>query len=444
MDVHQLWTTMLGELELEVSRAHFASFFRGTALDISQKNGVVIQCPNAYSLHMLQTRFAHLIKTRLEERFQRPLSIRYDLLAQDQQKVDAGPLFSASQPSLETVVRKNSLNPQYVFNSFAVSESNQMAFAAAQAVSTKPSKAYNPLFLWGSVGVGKTHLMQALGIALLSKHADYRVIYCTGEEFTNGIIEAIKERSSAQFKRKFRTAQLLMVDDVQFIAGKESVQTEFFHTFNSILQAGGQIVLTSDKPPADINMLEARLRSRFEGGLTIDIQPPNFELRTAILLIKARERGITIPIDDAKQLAAAIEDNRALEGALLRYFSETEQGGTSVGVVNKVLSGGAAGIQGGKKNTKPLHVLEILASHFDLKPSHLTSPSRKQLFAEPRQLLMFILRQDLGLEYAVIGSLLGGRDHSTIIHGVDKISNSLPKKEHLRLHLAQIRRLLWG
>ncbi|MCR4263980.1 MAG: chromosomal replication initiator protein DnaA [Candidatus Roizmanbacteria bacterium] len=444
MDVDGLWNSVLGEIELEVSRGQFISFFKNTRLSSpdNARGAFTIHCPNPNSATMLKVRFLTLIKRVLEERTQQPAHITFTVSPQQQHVEAPGPLFE-SVISHENVVRNAGLNPNYTFESFAVSDSNQMAHAASQAVSSKLGEAYNPLFLWGVTGVGKTHLMQAIGRAVLLKNPQTHVIYCTGEEFTNEIIEAIQTRTSRLFKRKYRNAQLLMVDDVQFIAGKESVQTEFFHTFNSILNFGGQVVLTSDKPPSAIKELEARLRSRFEGGLIIDITPPNFELRTAILLIKAQSRGISIPIDAAKSLAANIDDVRAIEGALLRYSTEERNGILPHEAVSRILSRA----HGGKpleKNVRPEKIIELFAVHFDLKPEHITGKSRKKQFAEPRQLLMYLLRHELGISLNEIGLLLGGRDHTTVMYGVEKIASLLPKKERIREDLSQVRRLIWG
>lgn len=439
MDVDTLWTNILGEIELEVSRAHFATFFRGTFLSFSPKdNRAVIFCPNPASSLMLQNRFFPLIKNHLEKKLLTPVQLEFQVSAKNLPLTEAGPLFTSSV-SAESLVRESGLSTQYTFDNFAVSETNQMAFAASQAVANKPSSAYNPLFLWGSTGVGKTHLMQAIGRQILVKKRDTKLIYCTAEEFTNEIIEAIRARTTTAFKRRYRTVTLLMVDDIQFIAGRESVQMEFFHTFNSILQVGGQVILTSDKPPSEINKLEARLRSRFEGGLIIDISPPNFELRTAILLIKARERGISMPIDTAKQLAASVEDIRALEGMLLRYMSEQEHEFDTSKIVAKLLNGSPTP---DKKRVSPHKVIEVIAGHFDVKTSQLVGKSRKKQIVVPRHLLMFVLRQELGLPYEEIGALLGGRDHTTVMHGVEKVAALLPKQEIVRKNLTAVRRLL--
>lgn len=447
MDVDDLWTRALGEIELEVTKASYLTFFKKTRISYAKSDGLVtVYCPNTSSAHMLQTRYASLVKHVIESRTGNPVTVLFHVVSIPTDKPaqeSPGPLFE-SRASFEQTIRAKGLNPLYSFDNFAVSETNQMAFAAAQAVADRLGSAYNPLFLWGSVGVGKTHLAQALGQRGIVKNPSLNIIYCTGEEFTNEIIDAIRGKSALSFKRKYRVAHLLIVDDIQFIAGKESVQMEFFHTFNSVVQVGGQVVLTSDQPPSDIQKLERRLRSRFEGGLTIDIGRPNFELRTAILLIKAKERGLDLSIDHAKQLAAHFEDIRALEGALLRFYSESERDPDPLAIISRIVRKPLTEEDAGKKNTNPLKIIDIISSHFHIPAAHLVGKSRKKHIVEARHVLMYILRQELGLTTNKIGELIGGRDHTTIMHGVEKVTSILPKQDRTRQHLTEIRRLLWG
>lgn len=445
MDVDDLWKRVLGEVELEVTRAVYLTYFRNTRASLSENdNTVTVLCPNPASFQTLQTRYIGLIKSRLEARLKLPVRIRFQVAAaQIKQQASPGPLFQ-QQNITEGVIRTSGLNPHYSFDNFAVSESNQMAFAAARAVASNLATAYNPLFFWGSVGVGKTHLAQSLGRFALEKKPETKLIYCTGEEFTNEIIDAIRRRTAASFKRKYRTANLFIVDDIQFIAGKESVQMEFFHTFNSIVQAGGQVVLTSDLPPGDIKKLEARLSSRFEGGLIVDIGRPNFELLTAILHIKARERGTDLSPDVAQQLAANFENARSLEGSLLRFLSEAEREPDHQKILKRIIR--TPQTQEGEAKTKknPSEVVEIVSSYYGLRVALLKSSGRKRSIAEPRQVAMYLLRHDLGLSQSNIGEILGGRDHTTVIHGVEKITRLLPKNEKLRGDLVSLRRLISG
>jgi chromosomal replication initiator protein len=299
--------------------------------------------------------------------------------------------------------------------------------------------------LYGGVGVGKTHLIQALAQAVLVRNPRTKIVYCTGEEFTNEIVEAIRKKTADEFKRKYRSPRVLLVDDIEFIAGKERVQEEFFHTFNALWKVGGQIVLTSDCPPEEIKKLEVRLRSRFEGGLIVDIQPPDFELRTAILLIKAQQRGVKLPQDVAQLIASNITSTRRLEGFLTRLVSEAHQ---RAEVITPELTGALLGqptqLSTPSKVIKPREVIKIVALYFNLKINQLIGERRIKSIVVPRQILMYLLRNDLNLPLMEIGRLLGGKDHTTIIHGVEKITKILPISEDLRVDIAGIRKKLYG
>jgi len=320
-----------------------------------------------------------------------------------------------------------------------------MAHAAAMAVAQSPAKAYNPLFLYGGVGVGKTHLMQAIANAVLRKNRRAKIIYCMGEEFTNEIVNAIREKTTKEFKEKYRSARLLMVDDIQFIAGKTAVQEEFFHTFNAIWRVGGQIVLTSDRRPEEISKLEDRLRSRFEGGLIIDIQPPDFELRTAILLIKAQQKKIKLPMDIAQLIASNIISTRKLEGFLIRLMTEVETKKEPLTPeLVKAILGQTNDMIAPQKLVKPKEILSAVANFFDLRLAEITGPKRDKKIALARQIVMYLLRNDLKTSLMDIGRLLGDRDHTTVMYGVEKITQLLPTSEDLRVNIVGIRKKLYG
>lgn len=334
------------------------------------------------------------------------------------------------KPSLEEVLLKVRLQPRYTFDSFAVSGSNSLAYAAAQSVAKNPGKSYNPLFFWGGVGVGKTHLAHAIGRKILEDNHEKQVFCAAGDMFTNELIESIKEKKTAQFRKKYRKLDLLIIDDVQFIAGKEAVQEEFFHTFNSIVSKGGQIILTSDKPPHHIKNLEDRLRSRFSGGLIVDIKEPDFELRSAILLIKAREKGIFLPIECAKIIAENITDTRALEGTLLTLHAKSFETGSEItlDMVEEYFSGKT------QKEAKPIRersapsdIIRVICAYYNIKQTHLKSAIRTETVATARQLVMYILRNYLHLTLESIASILKRKDHTTIIHGITKIEKMLAR-----------------
>jgi chromosomal replication initiator protein len=288
---------------------------------ISDKNVVTIHCHNQGVKIYLATRNVYLENILLDfNNTSYHVEVVFDPMKQKRTKQEA-PLLEF-KPSVSDAFTKAGLNPKYAFENFAVSSSNQVAYAAAQAVSQSPGTAYNPLFLYGGVGVGKTHLAQAIVRYILEKDSEKKAFFCPGDLFINEFIESIREKSGAKFRRKYRNFNVLILDDIQFIAGKEKVQEEFFHTFNEIVSSGGQIILTSDRPPSDIKNLEDRLRSRFSGGLIVDIGPPDFELRTAILLIKAQEKNMEIDIEGAKSIAEHVDDTRALEGTLVSIYAK--------------------------------------------------------------------------------------------------------------------------
>jgi len=293
--------------------------------------------------------------------------------------------------------------------------------------------------------VGKTHLMQAVGHEILAKNPDAAVVYCTGEEFTNEIIEAIRNKTTANFRHKYRQARVLLLDDVQFIGGKETVQEEFFHTFNAVHKEGGQVVLTSDRLPNEIAGLEDRLRSRFEGGLTVDIQPPGFELRTAILLIKAQQLNMELPMRVAQVVAANVESTRKLEGVLLRLSGEqvakkealTEE--LAMALLNKI-NGETVRL---KSRVTATQVVRLVAEYYQLKTTDIRGERRLKTVALPRQVVMYLLRKELRLSLKEVGRVLGGRDHSTVLHGQEKVSRLLSESEDLRLDVINIRKQIY-
>jgi len=456
MNNQKIWQTALENLKITLSPASFNTWFTKTFIinikPISEERQIIeIGCPNSFVSQTVENRYYGLIKDILDQ----ITSKKNDLVFVVKQtpknlikkKPSSPPLFEKPEekPEVAEAISKTGLRPDFNFDNFAVSSTNQMAHAAAQAVVKSPGKAYNPLFLYGGVGVGKTHLMQAIGIAILLKNPRTKLVYCTGEEFTNEIVEAIRRKTTDEFKKKYRTVKVLLVDDIQFIAGREKVQEEFFHTFNAIWKVSGQIVLTSDRPPSEIKRLEARLRSRFEGGLIVDIQPPDFELRTAILLIKAQQRGINLPIDLAKLIAGNITSTRALEGFLAKIINETQVKNIPLSTeLISALLGTTNGNEGYRRLVKPKEIISAVAAHFNLKVSELSGTRRLKKIALARQISMYLLRSDLKLPLMEVGRLLGGKDHSTIIHGVEKITKLLASSEDLRVDIAGIRKKLYG
>ncbi len=453
MDLDKTWKQTLAELELSVSKATFQTHFSQTKL-LSLSEGVAtIGFTSPLIRTMVETRYYSLLKSILDNHTKSNVSLVFTIIPRKEVLTpqDAGPLFSLhkdeSAVNIASVARRLHLRPENTFQNFAVSTSNQMAHAAATAVARTPGTAYNPLFLYGGVGVGKTHLMQAVANDLLQKNLSLRVVYCMGEEFLNEIVEAIQTKTGRLFKQKYRSAQLLLVDDVQFIAGKQTAQEEFFHTFNAVHREGGQIILTSDRPPSEISRLEDRLRSRFEGGLTVDVAPADFELRVAIVNIKSATLGLSITGESSQLIAANITDNRAIEGFLRRLTSEvatknvpptSELVASLLG--NKTKEGGGP-VE--KKRVAPQDLLEAVATYFNIKPTQLKGPKRDRPIARPRQLFMYLCKTELGMTLDDIGGLLGGRDHTTVMHGVEIITHELSTNDHLRTALSGIKQKLW-
>lgn len=447
MDLEKLWKICLAEIELAVTKATYQTYFKNSRLVSFEKNIANIGFTNNLSRTLVEARYYSLLKNILDEHTKGNSSLIFSVIPKiDFLEKDAGPLFAqtAEGPDLsrETMVRRLHILPELTFENFAVSTTNQIAYAAATAVAHNPGNAYNPLFIYGGVGVGKTHLMQAVANSLLEKRPSMRVVYCMGEEFLNDIIEAIQTKTARLFKQKYRSAQLLMVDDVQFIAGKQTAQEEFFHTFNAVHREGGQIILTSDRPPSEISKLEDRLRSRFEGGLTVDVSPPDFELRAAIVNIKAKALSLSVSTDATRLIAANITDTRALEG-FLRKLTTTNAPITPE-LVTSLLGSKTKGVQEKpQKRVSPQEILETVALFYNLKASTLKGPKRDRPIARPRQIIMYLCKTEMGLTLNDIGGALGGRDHTTIMHGVEIITHELSTNERLRADIEGIKQRLW-
>lgn len=336
--------------------------------------------------------------------------------------------------------RKIGLKLDYTFKTFAVSTSNEMAHAAAVAVSGNPGTTYNPLFLYGGVGVGKTHLMHSIGHNILQKNPEASIIYCTGEEFTNEIVSAIQSKKALSFKSKYRNAEVLMIDDIQFIAGKNAIQEEFFHTFNALIKQSSQIILTSDRPPHEINLLEDRLRSRFEAGLMIDIQQPSFELRTAILLIKAQASHIAIPMELAQIIASKVDSARKIEGIINQIKSEVE---LKHRTISSELIDDLLRFEVVKKRpairVSPDDVIKTVANHFRVKQIAIKGKRRTKDLVTARHVAMYFLREELKMPLEEIGRWFSNRDHTSVIHAIQKIEELTVDDELIRQDISALR-----
>ena len=433
-DKKMVWTEALESIRVAISPAIYSTWFLQTHLVSlrSEKNRFMAEvgCASSFVKNTIETRYFGLIQETLEKIVGSPCDLTFVVKQNPEtsRKTDlpTSPLF---QPKMglenETVqaLIKSRIKPGSTFANFAVSSSNQMAHAAAEAVSKNLGQAYNPLFIWGEVGVGKTHLMFAVGNSVLINNHQQKVLFCTGEDFTNDIVEGIRNKTTQAFRDKYRKLSLLLIDDIQFIAGKDAVQEEFFHTFNAVTAAGGQIILTSDRPPHEIAKLEERLKSRFEAGLIVDIAPPDFELRCAITQIKAKEKGLELPMEIVQLLAANLDAARKIEGFLIRLTSAAKIKNSPITPeFTESLLGKNPQENHSSIKAKPADVIETVAKYYSLSKRSLLGDSRARPVALPRQILMNLLRMQLNLPLEEVGRLAGNRDHTTVMHGVDKIT----------------------
>jgi chromosomal replication initiator protein len=454
MDTEKIWKSVLAELELSVSKATYQTHFAHSSLVSLADNVATIGFSNPLMRTLVETRYYSLVKSILSHHTNQNISLVFIVVPKKEtlSQKDAGPLFSSPKEELTfsaaNIARRLHIRPDFTFENFAVSTTNQMAYAATTAVAKSPGTAYNPLFIYGGVGVGKTHLAHAVANAILARKPNTPIVYCMGEEFLNEIVEAIQTKTARQFKQKYRSARLLLVDDVQFIAGKQTAQEEFFHTFNTVHREGGQIILISDRPPAEISKLEDRLRSRFEGGLIVDIARPDFELRIAIINIKSAALGMSVPQEAARLIAANLTDARTIEGFLHRVATEAAMRGVPITteMIEPLLSikSPPEGEQKRAKLVPPQEVLDAVAQYFNIKTTAIKGPKRDRPLARPRQVFMYLCRTELGLTFDDIGGTLGGRDHTTIMHGVETIARELSTNERLREAIAGIKQKLWA
>lgn len=414
------WKKTLEEIELEVSKPRFVTFFKQTKLQALDSSVAEIATPNFMATDMLEKNYYSLIKKVLDKQTGMSLSLVFKTYAKKQTAPQSeGPLFTSTV--IKKAIKKQNarIREDYTFDTFAVSDSNQLAYTAARAVSEDLGGKYNPLFLYGSVGVGKTHLMHSIANTVYEQKPDATVVYLTTEEFTNEVVEAIQFKTTQQLRRKFRNADLLLLDDIQFLTGKDKVQEELFHTFNTLIDKKGQVIFSSDRPPHEIRKIEARLASRFEGGLTVDIEPPDFELRTAILLIKSGKYGFSLGPEFAKTIAGRITEPRALEGFLLKLNSLLTAS-NSMEVTEEIIEKCFGKTKQEKTAIHPDDVISAVCSYFEIKTTQLKGSKRDASLVKARHICMYLLKE-LGLTLVDIGNLLGGRDHTTVMHGVEKV-----------------------
>lgn len=445
-----LWNDCLKSIKVNVSTAIFSTWFSQTHLVNIKPNAdrylAEVGCNSSFVKSTIEGRYFGLVQDTLSKIVDAPVDLIFVVKQIRSEKSTANsPLFQhpkSDKKEFQQKIAKSRIRPGFTFKNFAVSSSNQMAYAAAEAVSNSPGKAYNPLFIWGGVGVGKTHLMSSVGYNILKREGRESIYCCTGEEFTNDIVEGIRNKTTKAFRDKYRRLDALLIDDIQFIAGKDAVQEEFFHTFNSLVATGNQIILTSDRPPSEISKLEERLRSRFEAGLIVDIGPPDFELRCAIVQIKSQERGIALDSDLVHIIAGNHDTARQIEGFIVRLISEASLKNTQINheLVESLIGKGSSS-NGNTIKANPKDVIEAVSRYFSLGKRSLLGASRARPVALPRQILMYILRTELSLPLQEVGRVVGGRDHTTVMHAVDKITHLASKDVNIRQDIRGIKNM---
>ena len=438
----ELWNAALGELEVQVSRANYNTWLRGTKGVSLTADTFVVGAPSPFATAWLERNMSPLIRKTLNKVLGSEVNVVYQVLAPSEATPLPPTLLHASKPArtTRTIVsgfNGTPLNPRYTFDTFIVGEQNRFAHAAALAVAENPGKSYNPLFVYGGVGLGKTHLLHA--IAHHCVMADLTVLYITSEQFTNQFIHALRERKTEEFRTRFRNVDVLLIDDIHFVADKEQTQESFFHTFNDLHNAGRQIVLSSDRSPHSMPLLEDRLRSRFEWGLIADVQPPDLEVRMAILASKAEEVGYSVPEDVVEYIAHRFQSNvRELEGALNRVVAKAQL--TREAMTLKFAEASLMELLA-HRNAAPLspeRILEVVASHYKLATEDIIGPRRSQDVAFARHVAMHLLRSEAKLTLAEIGQHLGGRDHSTVLHGCEKIAAASEASPTLRRTMLEL------
>ncbi|MBU0646466.1 chromosomal replication initiator protein DnaA [Patescibacteria group bacterium] len=465
MDSNELWQAVLGELELSLSKANFTTWFKNTFIASCREEEVIIGVPNLFTKAWLEKKYHKEIMTslqnltgnrtktivyRVENRPASPQMIPAEVMGNRPESIPDQENLQTHQPmpsagSQSQVSGDLTVNSKYNFVNFVVGKQNELAHAAAQAVAAQPGGVYNPLFIYGGVGLGKTHLLQSIGNEMINKNPNVKVLYVTCERFTNDFINAVRGGQAREFKNRYRNVDLLLVDDIQFITGKEGTQEEFFHTFNQLYQSNRQIVITSDRPPKAIPTLESRLISRFECGMMADVGSPDFETRVAILETKCQEKGYPLANEVLHCMAMAVQSNvRELEGALNKIiaFHQFKNISPTVDTVQPIMASFKP--TGTRKNVTPRQLIQTMAGYFDLEIEDLLGKSREKRLAFPRQITMFIMREEMKMSYPTIGTELGGRDHTTAMHAYEKINGCLEEDEKLRHDIELIKQRLYA
>lgn len=448
MNEEQSWKKILEFIKNEISAANFRTWFSQTALDKIEENVIILRIPSAFIKGQLISRYEGLIKQSAEKTLGKQYQIEY--------RIDASQLVKNKTPEQESepeddifqvysapqTQSASQLNPKYTLNNFVVGLTNNLAYAAAQAVVQNPGISYNPLFIYGPSGVGKTHLMQAIGIELLKQDTNLRLIYASSERFMNDFVNSIQNKKTGDFRQKYRSCDILLVDDIQFISGKDSLQEEFFHTFNELQGKNAQLVFTSDKAPNEIEKLEGRLASRFQGGLMVDVQLPDFDTRVAILRAKLAEKGDSFPDECINLIAESVVSNtRELEGKLTQIAQAaklTNQEPT-IEFVQRFLG---QPVQNRHSILDPKKIFAEINQYFNVSTVDLAGPRRQKELVLPRQIAMFLMYEECKIPMEKIGQLLGGRDHTTVLHGIEKIRSAVSRDREVQRLVIEIKQHL--
>lgn len=455
MDLRALWETALGEIELNVSKANFITWFKNTKIHSREGGVITIGTPNGFTKEWLEKKHNQLIFKVLRNALPDTKEIRF--VIDSQRPIDeigaekqASAIEFANLPGNQLNFQEfnynaeTNLNPRYTFDNFIIGSFNELAQAASRAVTKHLGNLYNPLFIYGPVGLGKTHLLQAIGNEIASKYPAKKIKYLSSEKYTGELVDAISKRGMETFKRKYHKIDVLIIDDIQFIAGKEKTQEEFFNTFNALYQKNKQIIISSDRPPKAIATLEERLCSRFEGGMIADISFPDLETRTAIIQKKASERNFLTSDEVLNYIATHVQKNiRELEGALNRIIAHAQVNNSTPTIENiaRILP---QAVNPAKKITNHKDIIKVVAEFYDIDIDGLINRSRKKELVHPRQIAMYLMREEMNGSYPSIGEKLGGRDHTTVMYAYQKIRKESENNETLRQEINLIKERLYN
>lgn len=440
MKADQAWQAALGQLQMEMPKAAFDTWVRDAEFISYEDGSFIIGVQNAYARDWLHSRLSSTVTRLLTGMMNRTVEVRFVVWQNQTGSVETMVVEEPENLFLSSGIN-STLNSRYSFDNFVVGTNNRLAHAASLAVAERPALAYNPLFLYGGVGLGKTHLLHAIGN--MCHDAGLQVLYVSSEEFTNDLINAIRTHTTQAFREKYRRIDVLLVDDIQFIAGKESTQEEFFHTFNTLHGQDKQIVITSDRPPKALVTLEERLCSRFEWGLTADVQPPDFETRQAILRAKAERMGRVIPNEMLELIARRVQSNiRELEGALTRVVAFADLSGQPM--TAQLVETALVDLLPRRSEVGPESIVREVAHSFGISMDAMVGRDRSRQVALPRQIAMYLLREEANISLPQIGETLGGRDHTTVMYGCDKIADMLERDDRLRRQVIDIKEHLYG